>query len=328
MSVPFEKVPIDVRRRAARALAALTDEHVSPPSRRRSEPRFGMATPMYRPDVEDVAYWEIEIEGVVTTLPDPRGDRAVEYDRGFLIVATGPHDVPVPHFSLELAPPSHRLARLGEVARVVKLDSLCYAAEDAKGTLIGQIGTMPPKLAGLPAELPAKLPAGRAVTTGSRGEDPEKAEPLKLKVTREKRPVKAGPWRSWRELTKGYAASYRHHLAALAERAVPRWETERLTEEFGEGVRSGETRTVLLLAEGDFTISGPAADLVTAELNPQPLPPRLVLTPRADVSVADTSFEVHLHYAGEDEVLRFFIVPEDAPTLSAPGTGPLGRIVS
>jgi hypothetical protein len=46
------------------------------------------------------------------------------------------------------------------------------------------------------------------------------------------------------------------------------------------------------------------------------------------VSVPDTSFEVRLHYAGEDEVLRYFIVPEDAPTLSAPGAGPLGRIVS
>jgi hypothetical protein len=328
MSVPFEKVPIDVRRRAARALAALTVEHVSPPSRRKSEPRFGMATPVYRPDLKDVAYWEIEVEGVVTTLPDPKGDGAVEYDRGFILVATGGHDVPVPHFSLELAPPSHRLARFGDVARVVKLDSLCYAAEDEKGGLIGQIGTMPPKLNGMPAELPARLPQGRAVTAGGKGEDGEKTEPVRIRATKEKRPVKPGPWRSWRELTKGYAASYVHHLLALAERAAPRWETERLTEEFGEGIRSGETRTVLLLNEGDFTISGPAADLVKAELNPQPLPPRLLLTPRADVSVPDTSFEVRLHYAGEDEVLRYFIVPEDAPTLSAPGAGPLGRIVS
>ena len=80
-----------------------------------------------------------------------------------------------------------------------------------------------------------------------------------------------------------------HQLAALAQRAQPRWETEKLTEEFGEGIHSGATHTVWLLEEGDFTIDGPGADLVAAELNPQPLPPKLVLRPRADVSAKDTS---------------------------------------
>ena len=79
---------------------------------------------------------------------------------------------------------------------------------------------------------------------------------------------------------------------------MPRWETERLTDVYGEGIHSGATHTVWLLEEGDFTIEGPAADLVSAELNPQPLPPKLVLRPRADVNVKDTSFNVRLRYAG------------------------------
>ena len=41
MRVPFEKVPIDVRRRAARAIAALTTEHMWPGDQREIEARFG-----------------------------------------------------------------------------------------------------------------------------------------------------------------------------------------------------------------------------------------------------------------------------------------------
>ena len=129
----------------------------------------------------------------------------------------------------------------------------------------------------------------------------------------------------WNELTKGYADSYRHHLAALADRAVPRWETEKLTDAFGEGIHSGATHTIWLLEEGDFTIDGPAADLVSAELNPQPLPPKLVLRPRADVRVKDTTFEVHLRYAGSEERLRYFIVPDQAPSTVVKHIGPLGE---
>jgi hypothetical protein len=137
--------------------------------------------------------------------------------------------------------------------------------------------------------------------------------------------VKLEEWRSWNELTKGYAETYRFHLAALAERAVPRWETEKLTETFGEGIHSGATHTVWLLEEGDFAIEGPAADLVSAELNPQPLPPKLVLRPRAGVDVKDTSFEVVLRYANSEERLQYFIVPDQAPSTVARRLGPLGE---
>lgn len=327
MRVPFEKVPLDVRRRAARAVAALVDERLSPNKLRNAEPRFGEATPLYRPDLDDVAYWEIEIDGLQTTLPKAT-DEAGRAKQGFIVVATAGHDVPVPHFSLDLAPPSRQLDELGTIDRVLKLDSLCYAGVDRRGDLVGHIGTMPPKLTGVPDSLPERLPAGYATTVTDAShdtKDDDKVEKQRLRASRDKRPVTMEEWRSWNELTKGYAASYRLHLAALAERAAPRWETEKLTDTYGEGIHSGATHTVWLLEKGEFTIEGPGAALVTAELNPQPLPPRLVLRPRAEVGVKDTSFEVRLRYSSSEEVLRYFIVPDRAPSIAATRVGRLGE---
>ena len=274
MRVPFEEVPLDVRRRAARAVTALVGDRLSPTRLRKAEPRFGEATPVYRPDLADIAYWEIEIAGLRTALPTPEGE-AGRAEQGFIVVATGGHDVPVPHFSLDLAPPSRQLDQLGTIDRVVKLDALCYAGVDDRGNLVGHIGTMPPSSPGcrticrsdcLPA---TPRPSWRLPTTTRTGTRPN--------LSACGGPGTSAPsteeWRSWNELTKGYADSYRLHLAALAERAASRWETEKLTDAFGEGIHSGATHTVWLLEEGDFTIEGPAADLVSAELNPQPLPP-------------------------------------------------------
>ena len=327
MRVSFEEVPLDVRRRAARAVAALVGERLSPTKLRKAEPRFGQATPVYRPDLLDIAYWEIEIAGLTTALPTAKGE-AGHAEQGFIVVATGGHDVPVPHFSLDLAPPSRQLDELGTIDRVVKLDALCYAGVDDRGNLVGHIGTIPPKLTGLPNDLPKRLPAGYATTAAAVAhdmDDGDKPEPQRVRASRGKRTVKLEEWRSWNELTKGYADGYRLHLSALAERAAPRWETEKLTDAYGEGIHSGAKLTVWLLEEGDFTIEGPAADMVSAELNPQPLPPKLVLRPRADVTVEDTSFEVHLRYAGSEERLRYFIVPDQAPSTVVKRFGPLGE---
>ena len=46
MRVPFEEVPLDVRRRAARAVAAMVGDRLSPGRLRKAEPSFGEATPV------------------------------------------------------------------------------------------------------------------------------------------------------------------------------------------------------------------------------------------------------------------------------------------
>lgn len=328
MRVPMEKVPIVDRRRAARMLESLLSQ--SSPRKREhdlSEARFGEeVTPIYRPDLDDVAYWEFEIEGVRTALPIMDSE-AKEFDRGFLVLSTGGHDVPRPHFSVELAPPSRQLEQFGTPERIVKLDSLCYVSEDARGTMLGHIGTMPPKLDGVPGSLPKRLPAGwaRVAATETDKEDGDETPKVRLSRSRESRPFKGyGSWRSWEECKKGYAESYALHLSALAERARTPWEIEELTDKFGEGVREGETLSIPLLSRGDFTIDGPGAEFVSTELNPQPLPPRLLLTPKGGREARDLSFTVTFHYRGETESLVFFVVPEDGTTTVVPSDSPLG----
>ncbi|MFT3875184.1 MAG: hypothetical protein QM708_01970 [Propioniciclava sp.] len=326
MRVPVEKVPWDVRRRAARAVAAMTQEHLFPRlDRDDPEPRFGPeAVPVYRPDLDEVAYWEFELENLTTALPLPEGE-AKEFDRGFIVVSTGRHDVPVPHVSLDLAPPSRQLeAQVGAYARLVKVDSLCYVAEDDHGELLAHLGTLPPRLVGMPSELPRRLPIGQQTADPTDGEDRDEMEPSRIRRSRTKRVVEFADWGSWADLRQGYAECYGLHLRLLAERASEPWEAEDLTEKFGEGIHSGDSLTVYLLDEGEFEVRGPGADYVIAELNPQPLPPKLVLRPKADTRVKDTSFEVVLHYGHASEILSYFIVPEGAPTTVEPVASKLG----
>lgn len=320
MHEPIEKVPLDVRRRAARMLQSLIE--LAPEKQRRALAKAHLgaeATPVHRPDLDEVAYWELEIEGIATQMPVDDGNPE-KYDRGFLVVSTGPHDVPIPHFSVELAPPSRRLDRYGDVERVVKLDSLCYVAEDANRTMLGQIGTVPPKLTGVPDVLPKRLPTGSATTLPDRETESDEQVPvLKLKASREKR-IEVSAWRSWEELKKSYADTYRHHLAALAARAAHPWGVEELTEKFGQGIREGESLDVILLEEGEAKVDGPGADYVEVALNPQPLPPRYRLTAKRPEG-RDTTFHLVTSYG---ETLTFFVLPADAPTEQVPQDSPLG----
>ncbi|MDE0546041.1 hypothetical protein [Microbacterium sp. C7(2022)] len=331
MRVSIHKVPIDVRRRAARAISALESNHVMPSKRQRtlSLALSEEATPIYRPDLKDPAYWELEITGVKTVVHTGKDDTEA-FDRGFIIVATGPHDVPIPHLSLDTAGPSRQLEHQApDAARVLKLDALCYAAEHRDGSLLAHIGTMPPKLEALADDMIAKPPAGWAISaeSGNETDKGEKLPPLKMRRSRETRPYKeVGTWRSWAELTRGYEASYASHLAALAKRAEEPWQIEKLTDEFGCGIHSGEAHSILLLDKGEFALSGPGAEYVSAELDESASPPTLVLKAKTDASVKDTSFEVALRYDGASETLPYFIVPVDATTTVRPQPSLLGPI--
>jgi hypothetical protein len=344
MRVAIEQVPIEVRRRAARMLAGITEHHVFPRSDREpARPMLGAEVcPVYRSDIDGVAYWEFELSGVRTILPLPGipvvGDVSKGFDRGFLVVSTGRHDVPVPHFSLEIAPPSRQLEALGgPAARVVKLDTLCYVAEDAAGTMLAHIGTLPPKLIGMPKELPRRIPLGWArtgdpggPTAGGRPEDRradgERAPRRRLHRSRESRPLAgSGAWRSWAECKQGYAETYRVHLEALAAHAERPWDIDELTLAYGEGIRSGEPFPVLMLAEGTYELSGPGARLVDVAHDPKTL--RLTLTATAGPGIRDTSFDLQLSYRDAAETLPFFVLPDHAPT-TAPRMPEWGTVLS
>ncbi len=329
MRVTMDEVPIEVRRRAARALEAALASTIG--REKTGEARLGdEAAPIYRPDLKEVAYWELEVLGITTALPVGE-DKLARSDRGFIVVATGAHDVPIPHFSLETAPPSRQLeARVGDIARLVKLDSLCYVGEDEKGTMLGHIGTMPPKLPAVPEGRISA--AGWATSLTAKGrdelvEDGEKAATTRLRRSRAVRPIKEyGAWDSWAQCTRGYAAAYAPHLAALARRAEHPWAVEALTDTYGQGIREGDTLSVPLLERGDFSIEGPGAEFVAAELNPQPLPPRLRLTALDSRGARDLTVTVTFSYGRASESLMFFIVPSGAPTEIAPTMSPLGPV--
>jgi hypothetical protein len=119
------------------------------------------ACPVYRPDVKGVAYWELEIAGVKSISRNGQNGKRRRGDSGFLLVSTGSHDVPIPHWSLELEPPSRGLdaqSERGQVAKIVKLDSLAYVAEDANGKYLSHLGQFPPMPTGLPGVLPKERP--------------------------------------------------------------------------------------------------------------------------------------------------------------------------
>lgn len=329
MKVSLEKVPVADRRRAAEMLESLLsmpDEN----GNLLTGAHLGQhVTPMYRPDLDEIAYWEFTVEGIHTG-PTVAGTAPGGHDRGFIVTATGAHDVPLPHFSLDMAPPSERLERLGQgVSRIIKLDSLCYVAEGEDGQLIGQIGSTPIRLEGVPDELREGTSDGWATTFDpderrEGGEDGDVAQPAELRTSPAQRAPTPRAWKSWAEVKEKYASVYAPQLAALAKRAAHPWKVDGLIQEFGEGIESGETFPLPMLERSEFSVSGSGADFVHVELDAKRVPPRLLLTPRSTGESSDLTFQVTFHYSFGDEVLTFCIVPTGTPITDHSKESPLG----
>jgi hypothetical protein len=319
MRVKLDEVPLDVRRRAARHLEAVRG---TPMAAGADAAQLGdEACPVFRPDVKGVAYWELEIVGVKTATrarPGANG-RPAASDRGFVVVSTGAHDVPVPHWSVELEPPSRSLeARAGDkpVARVVKLDTLAYACENAKGAYLAHIGQFPPMPAGLPSALP-KAPAQSSLESRPASATPSDRRVAKQEVkrtgARAPRP-KLVPWPSWAQAKKRYASAYKLHLAALRARAAQAWQIEELVAKLGEGIHEGDRLVVPLLKPGKASLSGDGVQSVTMRMIDRN-PPAVELLAGGAAKQAEQQFQLQLSYAdGTSETLIFFVVPKGTPS--------------
>jgi hypothetical protein len=244
--------------------------------------------------------------------------RRARSDSGFMIVSAGRHDVPIPHWSVELEPPSRALEALsGEkpVAKVVKFDSLAYVAEDEKGTYLTHIGQFPPMPTGLPATLPKpalsslethpvtasksdkRVPKQEAKRTGARA--------LKPKVT---------PWKSWGQAKKQYASAYKHHLAGLKKHAASQWQIEDLVGKFGEGIHEGDSVVVPLLAAGKVQLTGDGAKAVKMNRLDRN-PPAVELVAGGAEEKQEQEFQLEISYRdGTKETLSFFVIPEGTPS--------------
>jgi hypothetical protein len=318
MRVKLEQVPLEIRRRAARHLEAIRGTEMAKGG---DSAQFGPeACPVYRPDVKGVAYWELEVTGVKATGRNgsQNGKRAAARN-GFLIVSNGRHDVPIPHWSFELEPPSRGLeaqSKEGQVAKIVKLDSLAYVAEDAKGTYLTHIGQFPPMPTGLPKELPPKRKLSSLQTHPATATKTDKRVAKQTAETTGARlpKPKVTAWKSWGQAKKQYASAYRLHLGALREHAAPSWEVEDLVAKFGEGIHEGDRVVVPLLSPGKVELTGDGANSVKMRMLDRN-PPAVELLAGGTDQKAEQEFQLRLSYrGGTTETLTFFVVPKGTPS--------------
>jgi len=354
MAIEQAKVSTAIRRRAAQHLESIRGTPMAP---------FADAAtlsdevwPIYRPDLEDVAYYEFTIElgsnarRLATSAAALSALLAAERDsprllrkrpaagakilrsqgtggQGFVVVASGPHDFPIPHWSLERAPVSAQLVAAaqesgGAVERIIKVDSLAYVAESRDGSLVAQIGQLPALLAGLPhdlsranveistllAEPSADVPNDDMAEGVEHQEKREGGAPPDLK------PIEFDGWPAFRER---YADSFGPYLDDLRRRAAGAWEIEGLIEEFGEGIHVGQSHRIALLhPEAVVDLGGAGASLVKAHIDEWGGAAALVLdVPQGTAIDQEVDLDVDIRYPdGATERLRFFLVSARTPS--------------
>jgi hypothetical protein len=230
-AVAMRDVPRSLRRLVAQHVA---DSRNVGPEWQNAELN-GTVNAFFRPDVEGAAYYEFDVS-----------------PQGFVIVSSGRHDKPIPHWS-------HRGDSIAELleakaagkgvypARFYKLDSFSYAAEDAQGRLLSELGPRPAKIEGLEAL--------RGMTTEQMKNDPN----LENLIVRTE-------WADWNELKLGFEDAYRLLLEIQREPATVAWDFEDSLSENGVRLTAGAEQPIGLVSELRFAqLTGPGADL--AELS-------------------------------------------------------------
>ena len=310
--IDLNKVPASFRRRAFQHLESMRTSLAV-----RSEKTLlaNSVTPIMRPDIKDVAYYEFEI---IST--DGKST-------GFIMLSTGPHDFPIPHFSFERIPVSQELEiaakqNKAKLARIMKIDALCYVGENDAGDLIGQTGQIPPLLRGWPTN---KSEFNKSLVFSI-------AHPPKNilddgKIGKEKHVMRSSPTRKsileiiefkdWMHYKKNYTASFAPLIQNLQKNASHDWQIQNLLEEFGEGIYTGSSQNIALLEPQDSVkLSGDGAQYVkTSQPQRKDLPPVMLLQVK-DIDLShETDFKMHIKYkSGLEEVLPFFLVSKNTPT--------------
>ncbi|MGE0143760.1 MAG: hypothetical protein AB7I19_13415 [Planctomycetota bacterium] len=151
-------------------------------------PAILAATPLHRPDVSGIAYFEFAVD-----------------QGGFVIVATGEHDAPIPNWSSVGLPQSVILRREAQsqqrsIARFFKVDSMAMVGEDANGQMVAAVGELPRQLHDVPSVLDENVPEFRPHLRA---------------------------WPSWRALKTGFSEAYRPYLRQQQLELRDRWIAER-----------------------------------------------------------------------------------------------------
>lgn len=229
--IPIDEVPRAIRRRAARFVErAVGDEATWLDGAELG----GYAHLVGRPDVDGVAYYELEVEPA-----------------GFLVCATDEHDAPIPHWSSSGRSMGRLLeerAERGPLARLVWIDRQRYVAEDPDGNRIATRGNAVPRIRNVEALADAPDTVAR-VRYGPEEDVPdderigEEYEGGRLAAENQVDPpdISLERWESHEELMANYEAAYRPLLDDLRRRAAAAWATYR--ERGGESRKLGTDRT-------------------------------------------------------------------------------------
>jgi hypothetical protein len=259
--VPLSEVPIAAHRYAGQLLEHVRGAEVAPGW---SGARLGSpARPLYRPDVEGIAYYEFPVlVGVDVT--------------GFVIIAAGEHDFPIAHWDFSGDPPTRILEKNAHdedktAVKFYKLDVLDYAAEDESGVLAATLGTLPFKVTGMEMawlDQPEQL-SSVEWTPDATGEDVE--NPPDSGTLTQSGPVSSTlqleAWASWDALKTEYAETYEVFLEELHREAAEEWQVDTWAQQFGELLFPGETYPLATLCESPvITPSGEGLTYVSTEL--------------------------------------------------------------
>ena len=260
--VPLGEVPSTTHRYAGQLLEDVRGTRVAPGW---DNARLGSPVrPLYRPDVEGVAYYEFPV-------------LVGEVVSGFVIVSTGEHDFPIAHWNFTGDPPTHILeqkaAEEGQAAvKFYKLDTLDYAAEDESGALAATLGSLPFRVSGMDMawlDQPENVSEASWTPTET-GSDDDAEPPSDGRMTRSgpfSSTIQLTNWESWEALKDGYADSYQVLIEDLRREAAEAWEVDDLARQYGEVLFPGETYPLAMLCDNpDITTSGEGTTYATTEL--------------------------------------------------------------
>lgn len=242
-------VPVEYHRRAAKHVVEANGTRTVRGAWTRAR-LDGHVRPLYRPDVDGVAYYEFGVD------PD-----------GFVVVTAGEHDYPVPHWNFVRDPPTVELAEEAdrEVERFYKMDALYHVAE-ADGEMVAEWGTRLSKIEGVDES--ALDREHERIVREYGPVDPE-AEPrdLEFETLTSEGPDELtweyGEFESWDEMKAGYDDSFGAHNEALRRQAREDWSFMNELDERGIGLLPDETRRVpLLFEDAEYELTGPGAAFV------------------------------------------------------------------
>ena len=317
-AIPLEEVPVDAHRLAVREVADAIRTGLAP-----DWTPTGFAETVevfYRPDVDGPAYYEFTVE-----------------PEGFVIVSTGKHDDPVPHWNHRGPSISGQLATETEehVGRLYKLDTLYYVAESPDGERVAEQGYRLPRVEGLEADMREI----ESIRTYEPAEEVPSDENLRTPIEDEQISAR-GPeeldielvdWESWEEMKTAYAEAYALQLEWLREGAQENWEVHEDFEERGRGLAVGRLyQEPLLYPNPEYEVVGPGSEYVQVRPSEgEPWPGYLSIS--VEEPPEELQFEIHIAYpTGQEERRLFAIGPEIeegqdvAAAVGAPGGVSLG----